>query len=191
MKIREKHNHGKNDEGIEKIKSTVRTILDFPKKGILYYDITTLLKDKSVFKECVEKMADHFKNKDIDIIASTESRGSIFGAALAYEMGTGFVPIRKKGKLPFLTETESYGKEYGKDEIEIHKDAIKPKQNILLVDDLLATGGTIKASADLYQAILAKIEQNDYDVFNRRAYLSNTGKFRRLPGIWWHTFRYY
>jgi adenine phosphoribosyltransferase len=146
-----------DDETAARLRKAVRTVKDFPKEGVKYFDITTLLKEPEAFRQSVKQMAEHYADKRIDVIASTESRGFIFGSALAYELGVGFVPIRKQGKLPHEIEQESYGKEYGTDTIEIHKDAINPGQNVLLVDDLLATGGTINASAELVKRLGGKL----------------------------------
>ena len=137
------------------LKSKIRRIPEF--KGVVFWDITPLLKDKHTFKECVKQMADHCRDKDVDFIVSSEARGFIFGAALAYELGVGFVPIRKKGKLPSKAVSLTYKKEYESDTIEIHEDSIKPGQKVLLIDDLLATGGTIKANAELVEKLGGKI----------------------------------
>jgi len=133
------------------LRSKIRRIPSF--KGVVFWDITPLLKDGQAFRECVKTMADHYRASDIDIIVLSEARGFIFGAALAYELGIGFVPIRKKGKLPSATVSLTYEKEYEKDTIEIHKDAIESGQRVLLLDDLLATGGTIKANAELVEKL--------------------------------------
>jgi adenine phosphoribosyltransferase len=137
------------------LKSRVRRIPEF--KGVVFWDITTLLKDKHAFRECIEKMADHYRDKDIDVIVSSEARGFIIGAALAYELGAGFVPIRKKGKLPSRAIDLTYQKEYETDTIEIHEDSVERGQKVLLVDDLLATGGTIKANAELIERLGGRI----------------------------------
>ena len=137
------------------LKSKIRRIPEF--KGVVFWDITPLLKDKHTFKECVKQMADHCRDKGVDVIVSSEARGFIFGAALAYELGVGFVPIRKKGKLPSKAVSLTYKKEYESDTIEIHEDSIKPGQKVLLIDDLLATGGTIKANAELVEKLGGKI----------------------------------
>jgi len=137
------------------LKSKIRRIPEF--KGVVFWDITTLLKDKDAFKECIKKLADHFKGKHIDTVVSSEARGFIIGGALAYELGAGFVPIRKKGKLPYKAVSLTYQKEYEADTIEIHEDAIKPGEKILLIDDLLATGGTIKANTELVEKLGGKI----------------------------------
>lgn len=137
------------------LKSRVRRIPEF--KGVVFWDITTLLKDKHAFRECIKKMADHYRDKDIDVIVSSEARGFIIGAALAYELGVGFVPIRKKGKLPSKAIDITYQKEYETDTIEIHEDSVERGQKVLLVDDLLATGGTIQANAELIQRLGGEI----------------------------------
>jgi len=133
------------------LKSKVRRIPEF--KGVVFWDITPLLKDKECFKECIRLLADHYRGEDIDVIVSNEARGFIVGAALAYELGVGFVPVRKKGKLPFKCVDLTYKKEYECDTIEVHEDAIEKGQKVLLIDDLLATGGTIKANIDLVEKL--------------------------------------
>jgi adenine phosphoribosyltransferase len=137
------------------LKSKIRRIPEF--KGVVFWDITPLLKDKDAFRGCIERMANHFRGKKIDLVVSNEARGFIIGGALAYELGVGFVPIRKKGKLPSKVVNLTYNKEYESDTIEIHEDSIEPGQNVLLVDDLLATGGTIKANAELVEKLGGKI----------------------------------
>jgi adenine phosphoribosyltransferase len=133
------------------LKSKIRRIPEF--KGVVFWDITPLLKDKKCFKESIRLLADHYRVKDIDVIVSNEARGFIVGAALAYELGVGFVPVRKKGKLPFKCVDLTYKKEYECDTIEVHEDAIEKGQKVLLIDDLLATGGTIKANIDLVEKL--------------------------------------
>jgi len=133
------------------LKSKVRRIPEF--KGVVFWDITPLLKDESCFRECIKLLAAHYRGKEIDVIVSNEARGFIVGAALAYELGVGFIPVRKKGKLPFKCVDFSYKKEYECDTIEIHEDAIEQGQKVLLIDDLLATGGTIKANIDLVEKL--------------------------------------
>jgi len=137
------------------LKSKIRRIPEF--KGVVFWDITPLLKDKDAFRECIKQIANHFKGKKIDLVASNEARGFIIGGALAYELGTGFVPIRKKGKLPSKVVNMTYRKEYESDTVEMHQDAIEAGQKVLLVDDLLATGGTIKANAELVEKLGGKI----------------------------------
>ena len=128
------------------IKSRIRTVPHWPKKGIMFRDITTLLKDPVGLKLCLDDFSARYKDKDIDIVVGIDSRGFILGGALAYLLGKGFVPVRKKGKLPAETEREEYALEYGTDVIEIHKDAITKGQKVLIIDDLIATGGTAAAS---------------------------------------------
>jgi adenine phosphoribosyltransferase len=141
----------------EEIKSKIRTIPDWPKKGVMFRDITTLLKDEKGFLETCQKLHEHYKGKEIDKIAAIESRGFIFGAALALLLKKGFVPIRKKGKLPAETVRQEYELEYGVDAVEIHKDAIKKGDKVLIVDDLLATGGTMKAACQLIEKSGGKV----------------------------------
>ena len=137
------------------LKSKVRRIPEF--KGVVFWDITPLLKDKNCFRACIRLLADHYKDTDIDVIVSNEARGFIVGAALAYELGVGFVPVRKKGKLPYKCVDLTYDKEYECDTIEIHEDAIESGQKVLLIDDLLATGGTIKANIELVEKLGGKV----------------------------------
>ncbi len=137
------------------IKNSIRRIPEF--KGVVFWDITTLLKDPAVFKETIKQLADHYKNKKIDVIVSNEARGFIIGAPLAIELGVGFVPIRKKGKLPYKCLEYTYKTEYSTDCIQIHEDAIKKGQNVLIIDDLLATGGTVKANAELIEKLGGKV----------------------------------
>ena len=139
------------------LKSYIRSIPDFPKKGILFRDITTLLKDKDVFEMAIELLAEKFVGKHIDTVVAVEARGFILGGALAYKLGAGFVPVRKKGKLPSQTYSITYGLEYGKDALSIHKDAINKGARVLIVDDLLATGGTVKATVQLVEKLKGKI----------------------------------
>ena len=139
------------------IKSKIRTIPDFPKQGIMFRDITTLLKDPEGFHLCIYDLKEHYKHHPIDVIAGIESRGFILGAALAYALGKGFVPIRKHGKLPGEIISQEYDLEYGKDKIEIHKDAIAAGANVLLIDDLIATGGTALAAAKLIEQLGANV----------------------------------
>jgi len=139
------------------LKKHIRSIPDFPKPGILFRDITTLLKDKKAFKCAVDALVDKYKNKKIDLVVAVEARGFILGGAIAHKLGAGFVPVRKKGKLPYKTTSATYDLEYGTDTLEIHHDAIKPQDNVLIVDDLLATGGTVKAVTDLVRQLEGKI----------------------------------
>ena len=134
---------------MEYLKKRIRHVPDFPKKGILFYDITTLLRDPGGLREALDGLTTPFREKAIDLVVGIESRGFILGAAMAEKLGAGFVPIRKPGKLPSATITQSYELEYGSDTLEIHQDAVKEGQRILIVDDLLATGGTACAANDL------------------------------------------
>jgi adenine phosphoribosyltransferase len=133
----------------EPLKALIRAVPDFPKPGILFYDITTLLKDKAGFAQLIDAFAAYYIGKQIDLVLGIEARGFIFGPALAYRLNAGFVPVRKPGKLPAETLTVKYDLEYGSDSLQIHKDAIAPGQRVIIVDDLLATGGTMLATVDL------------------------------------------
>jgi len=144
-------NISRNDEDF--IKSRIRTIPNFPKPGIMFRDITTLIKDAEGFARVLDILEERYKNKEIDLIAGIESRGFIIASALASRLKKGVIPIRKPGKLPFETVREEYSLEYGKDAVEIHKDAIRPGEKILLVDDLLATGGTANAAGNLIEKL--------------------------------------
>ena len=137
---------------IMELKDTIRAIEDYPKEGVIFRDITTLLKDKDAFKKAVDEMAAKI-DEDVDKIIGIEARGFIFGAALAYKLNKGFIPVRKPGKLPWDKLSESYDLEYGQDSIEIHKDAIEPGEKVVIVDDLLATGGTSKACLKLVRSL--------------------------------------
>jgi adenine phosphoribosyltransferase len=142
----------------EPLKNLIRTIPNFPKPGILFYDITTLLKDKQGYATLVDALAAHYiGNRDVDLVLGIEARGFIFGPALAYRLNAGFVPVRKPHKLPAETARVTYDLEYGTDALEIHVDAIEPGQNVLIVDDLLATGGTMEATVKLVSRLGARI----------------------------------
>ena len=133
------------------LEKSIRNIPDFPKPGILFRDVTTLIQDKTAFKKAVDLLAKKYKNLKIDKVVGVEARGFIFGAAVAYKIGAGFVPVRKKGKLPYKTVSASYSLEYGTDTLEMHKDAVRPGDRVLIVDDLLATGGTAGAACQLIE----------------------------------------
>jgi adenine phosphoribosyltransferase len=166
----------------EPLKALIRTIPDFPKPGILFYDITTLLKDPKGFATLIDALAQYYIDKDIDLVLGIEARGFIFGPALAYRLNAGFVPVRKPRKLPGPTARVTYDLEYGQDTLEIHVDAIEPGQRVVLVDDLLATGGTMEATIKLVQQLGGEIAGlgfaveldflkgrerfHDYDVFS-------------------------
>lgn len=142
---------------MEELKKVVREVQDFPKEGILFYDITTLLKDGKAFAKAVDALSERYKGKQIDAVVAIEARGYIFGPAMAYRLGVGFVPMRKPGKLPAKTIQEAYELEYGTDTIEMHEDAVEAGQKILVVDDLLATGGTAAAACRLVEKAGGKV----------------------------------
>lgn len=144
------------------LKDAIRSIPDFPKKGILFRDITTLLQDKECFKRAIDQLGDRYINKGIDVIVAVEARGFVIGGGLAYKLGCGIVPVRKKGKLPAKIHQASYELEYGTDTLEIHQDAIKPGDRVLIVDDLLATGGTASAVIELVNKIQGKIVELNF-----------------------------
>lgn len=138
---------------MDDLKKLIREIPDYPKPGILFYDLTTLLKDKRGFQNLVDQLCDHYADRKVDIVVGVEARGFIFAPALAYRLGAGFVPVRKAKKLPAKTAKVSYELEYGTDTLEIHEDAIKKGQRVLLCDDLLATGGTAVAAINLIRKL--------------------------------------
>ena len=138
---------------MQALKDRIRHVPDFPKPGILFYDITTLLKDREGFRMAVDAMAAPYRDAGVDVVVGIESRGFIFGSAVADRLKTGFAPVRKPGKLPSTTRRASYSLEYGTDSLEIHDDAVKPGQRVLVVDDLLATGGTAAAAASLVRGL--------------------------------------
>src|SRR5579871_1357298 len=141
----------------EPLKKLIREVADFPKKGILFYDITTLLKDKVGFAALIDALSEHYVDRKVDLVLGMEARGFIFAPALAYRLGAGFVPVRKPGKLPAATERYDYALEYGTNTLEIHKDAIQKGQRVIIADDLLATGGTAEATTKLAQSLGADV----------------------------------
>jgi adenine phosphoribosyltransferase len=141
----------------EPLKQLIREVPDFPKKGILFYDITTLLKDKRGFAMLIDALAERYIEQDVDLVLGMEARGFIFGPALAYRLNAGFVPVRKPGKLPAATAKYDYALEYGTNTLEIHKDAIQRGERVIIVDDLLATGGTAEATTKLAGMLGAEI----------------------------------
>jgi adenine phosphoribosyltransferase len=141
----------------EELRKKIREIPDFPKPGILFYDITTLLKDADAYRESIDLMLAEYQDTKIDIVVGMESRGFIFSAPMAYQLKAGLVPVRKLGKLPAETLTVGYALEYGSNTLEIHRDAIKPGENVLIVDDLLATGGTVKGTIELVERLQGKV----------------------------------
>lgn len=141
----------------EHLKKLIREVPDFPKPGILFYDITTLLKDKVGLATLVDALSEHYMNRNVDLVLGMEARGFIFGPAVAYRLNAGFVPVRKPGKLPAATRKYDYALEYGTNTLEIHQDAIVEGQRVIIVDDLLATGGTAEATARLAESLGAEI----------------------------------
>jgi len=141
----------------ETLREKIREIPDFPKPGILFYDITTLLKDTVAFREAIDLMLEPYRDERIDMVVGMESRGFIFSAPMAYLLGCGLVPVRKLGKLPAETLTVEYALEYGSNTLEIHRDAIQPGQRVLIVDDLLATGGTVKGTIELVERLKGEV----------------------------------
>jgi adenine phosphoribosyltransferase len=138
---------------MDDLKKLIREIPDYPKPGILFYDLTTLLQDPRGFHSLVDQLCDHYEGKKVDIVAGIEARGFIFAPALAYRLGAGFVPVRKPKKLPWKTTSITYQLEYGSDSLEIHRDAVRPGHRVLLCDDLLATGGTAAAAVGLIRQL--------------------------------------
>src|ERR1700688_1256056 len=142
---------------MDDLKKLIREVPDYPRPGILFYDLTTLLKDKAGFHTLIDRLCDHYKGRTIDVVAGIEARGFIFAPALAYRLGAGFVPVRKPKKLPAKTASISYALEYGTDTLEIHEDAIRPGDSVIICDDLLATGGTAAATVKLAQQLGGKV----------------------------------
>ena len=143
---------------MDDLKKLIREVPDYPKPGILFYDVTTLLKDKKGFHSLIDRLCEHYQGHTIDLVAGIEARGFIFAPALAYSLGAGFVPVRKPKKLPSKTQSISYALEYGTDTLEIHEDAVKPGNRVIICDDLLATGGTAAATAKLIQQLGGTVE---------------------------------
>jgi adenine phosphoribosyltransferase len=163
---------------MDELKKLIREVPDYPKPGILFYDLTTLLKDKEGFHDLIDRLCEHYNGHTIDIVAGIEARGFIFAPALAYRLGAGFVPVRKPKKLPAKTVALSYALEYGKDSLEIHEDAIKTGDRVIICDDLLATGGTAAATAKLIQRLGGKVEGLAFAV--ELTFLNGRAK---LPGL--------
>jgi adenine phosphoribosyltransferase len=141
----------------EALREKIREIPDFPKPGILFYDITTLLKDPAAYKEAIDLMLEPYQDEPVDLVVGMESRGFIFSAPMAYQLDAGLVPVRKLGKLPAETITVEYALEYGSNTLEIHRDAVQPGQKVLIVDDLLATGGTVKGTIELIERLKGEV----------------------------------
>lgn len=176
--------HAKATVDCEPLKKLIREVPDFPKPGILFYDITTLLKDRRGLAMLIDALAEHYIDKDIDLVLGMEARGFIFGPALAYRLNAGFIPVRKPGKLPAATTKYDYALEYGTNTLEIHKDAIEKGQRVIIVDDLLATGGTAEATAKLAESLGADIAGLGFvvelDFLNPRAKLKGYDVFSLL-----------
>lgn len=162
----------------EYIKSIVKTVPDYPKPGIQFRDVTSVLEDHKAFSNCIELLVEQYQSLGFDKVAGTEARGFLFGAPLAIELGIGFVPVRKPNKLPREVVSESYELEYGMDTLEIHKDAIQPGERVLLIDDLLATGGTIAASASLIRRLGGVVEHAGFVIG-----LPDLGGYQKLQSM--------
>jgi adenine phosphoribosyltransferase len=143
----------KKDEPVDNLKNLVRTIPDYPKPGIMFRDVTTLFADAQGFKATIARLAEPYRTEPIDAVAGIEARGFILGGAVADRLGCGFIPVRKKGKLPHTTVSQDYELEYGTDTIEIHEDAVKAGERVLIIDDLIATGGTAEAAIKLLRQV--------------------------------------
>lgn len=163
---------------MDDLKKLIREIPDYPKPGILFYDVTTLLKDKQGFHLLIDRLCGHYANHHIDVVAGIEARGFIFGPALAYRLRAGFVPVRKPKKLPAKTATVSYALEYGTDTLEIHEDAVQKGQRVLVCDDLLATGGTASATVQLIRKLGGTVDGAAFAV--ELSFLNGRAK---LPGL--------
>ena len=163
---------------MDDLKKLIREVPDYPKPGILFYDLTTLLKDRQGFRLLIDRLCDHYKGHTIDLVAGIEARGFIFAPALAYRLGAGFVPVRKPKKLPAKTAAVSYALEYGTDTLEIHEDAINKGHRVIICDDLLATGGTAAATAKLIQQLGGTVEGAAFAV--ELTFLHGRSK---LPGL--------
>jgi adenine phosphoribosyltransferase len=142
---------------VDHLKQLIREIPDFPKPGITFYDITTLLKDKQGFRQTIDALQEHYRQNPVDVVVGIEARGYFFAPAMAHALGAGFVPVRKPKKLPSLVRSVEYDLEYGTDQLEIHSDAIEPGQRVLIIDDVLATGGTASAVARLVELLEGKV----------------------------------
>src|SRR2546421_3990271 len=147
------------NEVIARLQAAVRDVPDFPKKGIVFKDITPVLSDGTLFRSSIDIFLDHCRGKQIDKIVGIDARGFLFGSAVAYQLGVGFVPLRKKGRLPYKTESAKYSLEYGEAEMELHIDAIKSGEKIILIDDLIATGGTSASAATLIGKVGGKLRE--------------------------------
>ena len=160
------------------LKKLIREVPDWPKPGILFYDLTTLLKDRAGFRALIDAMYEHYAGKHVDVVAGIEARGFIFAPALAYRLGAGFVPVRKPKKLPWKTAKVTYALEYGTDTLEIHQDAVRHGQRVLVCDDLLATGGTAAATVELVRKLDGEVIGTGFAV--ELSFLNGRSK---LPGL--------
>ena len=163
---------------MDELKSLIREVPDYPKPGILFYDLTTLLRDHAGLRMLVDRLCEHYVNRKVDIVVGVEARGFIFAPALAYRLGAGFVPVRKPKKLPAKTAQVSYQLEYGTDTLEIHHDAVRPGQRVLVSDDLLATGGTAAATVQLVRQLGGEVTGASFAV--ELTFLNGRAK---LPGV--------
>lgn len=163
---------------MNELKKLIREVPDWPKPGILFYDLTTLLKDQRGFRALIDKLCEHYADKRIEVVAGIEARGFIFAPALAYRLGAGFVPVRKPKKLPWKTERVTYALEYGTDALEIHQDAVQRGQRVLVCDDLLATGGTAAAAVELVRKLGGEVAGTGFAV--ELTFLHGRAK---LPGV--------
>jgi adenine phosphoribosyltransferase len=164
---------------INDLKKYIRDIPDFPKKGIVFKDISTFLADKGAFKQVIDDFANRYKDKGINKIVAADARGFIFGGALAYKLNCGFVPVRKKGKLPYKTISADYELEYGSDTLFMHEDAISEGEKVLILDDLLATGGTAKAICELVESLKGEIVELAFVI--ELGFLKGRGKLKGYP----------
>ena len=160
------------------LKATIRSIHDWPIKGVIFRDITTLMQDPDAFREACDRFVDRYKDMNVDKIVGIDARGFVFGAVLAYRLGIGFIPVRKKGKLPCETIQETYSLEYGEDTLEIHADAIAPGERVVIVDDLIATGGTVGATVKLVKKLEAELLECAFIVE-----LPDLGGRKQIPGV--------
>ena len=163
---------------MDDLKKLIREVPDWPKPGILFYDLTTLLKDPKGFHTLIDKLCEHYADKKVDVVAGIEARGFIFAPALAYRLGAGFVPVRKPKKLPWKTAQVCYELEYGTDTLEVHQDAVRPGQRVLVCDDLLATGGTAAATVKLLRQLGGEVTGAAFAV--ELSFLNGRAK---LPGL--------
>jgi adenine phosphoribosyltransferase len=150
-------NQMENNKSLIDLKSRIRDIPDFPEKGVLFRDVTTLLQDPAAFRQVIDQMTEHFRGSNATHICAVEARGYIFGAPLAYNLDLGFIPVRKPGKLPYDTISQAYELEYGKNVLELHRDAVGPGDRVLVIDDLIATGGSSRATAQLIEKLGAEV----------------------------------